>query len=1431
MMPDNFHNSEFAPTPAYHRWFWPLLVWLLSLAVTGFLWHLYSLDARQQLRADFEHEAANIKAQIEGQINIHAMMLKSFVGLFNASDVVTRQDFHEFFDSLNLKQDAHGFAGVGYVERVAAKDLKQHLAAVRSAGQANYQIKPPGVRPVYAPIVFMEPQDTNQSVFGFDPLTVLPAQSAMDQARDSGTLAISAKLILKQDAGTNTPGFVMYEPIYRKAAVLDTPAMRLANLVGWIDAPFCTAEFFAHIFPHGIPDIEVEIFDGSPLSANNLMYDSFVTPHTHSDGDSAVVHSLNLGGRTWTLVFYSRPGFGSKAIEQKPLLVAIAGVLLGTLLALLTALVLHIQRRNQDNSLKRVIEKQAKKREALRTESEHKLQGSVWAMNEAQRIARVGTYVTNIKTGLWEGSSILDDIFGIDNTFVKTIPNWNSLIAPEYRQELLDDYDQVITSDGKFKHDYQVVRPVDGQMRWVSALGEFTFDSDGSPAFLRGTIQDIHERKLAELELMRYRDHLEALVNEKTADLQHSVDATRRALAELEQQKRVIDHHAIVTITDPEGRITYGNSKFTEITGYTPSEFLGHTHALIHTDHQPVGFFQAMFDVISQGKVWRGLVCNRAKDGHLFWVDTTVLALMSEEGKPLQYTAVRTDVTQRKLMEDELNISRKRFVSLIENINGVLFTLTSEGVFEYVSPQWTLSLGHDQSEVIGQAFTDFVHPEDVLNCLAFMQRILDTGRKHAGVEYRMHRKDGSYLWCSASGSLMKDESTGSVTLVGIGHDISKSRQAKQALQESLSLQNATLESTDYGILVVDINRHVTCHNQRFIDLWQMPPELLLAPTNAPMLAFAASKMAQPEQFLTKVSALYDNPKACSNDTIELADGRVFRRVSRPQFIGEAVVGRVWSFDDISDLKRAEAAALASSRAKSEFLANMSHEIRTPMNGVVGMIDILKQTDLNSEQMRMLGTIHHSSLALLNILNDILDYSKIEAGKLEVEHIPTQVHELIHSVAQLMSNDASVKSIVLSVNIAPELPEWIYSDPTRLRQVLLNLTGNALKFTPSQPDHLPRILIDAAPCSLSEGQSGLMLRVVDNGIGMSEEVVARLFQPFTQADSSTSRQFGGSGLGLSICQRLITLMGGQITVRSALGQGSKFTVTLPLRQAPAVDVPFNGQERRKRPRRPTPSFEQAAANGQLILLAEDNETNREVLCEQLRLLGCAVDVANDGLAALEKWRANLYALLLTDCHMPHMDGFALTAAIRLAEAPDTHLPIIAVTASAMQGEAERCLASGMDDYLSKPLQLKTLGTMLNKWLAPIPHPSDVAPDLPVPATRTEASLPAWNPDTLKELVGNNVSTHLRLLTRFQINTQTQLTDIQAAAQDGNTKRLTTLAHTLKSAARTVGALALGELCQQIEHAGLADDVNTCRTLVSGLEATYASASALIQEAML
>lgn len=412
-------------------------------------------------------------------------------------------------------------------------------------------------------------------------------------------------------------------------------------------------------------------------------------------------------------------------------------------------------------------------------------------------------------------------------------------------------------------------------------------------------------------------------------------------------------------------------------------------------------------------------------------------------------------------------------------------------------------------------------------------------------------------------------------------------------------------------------------------------------------------------------------------------------VSVPLFGDDRLAGSVTVFHDLrrqreltAALVAAKEAAEANARAKSEFLANMSHELRTPMNGVIGMADLLLAEELSATQREYAETIRTSADHLLALLNDILDFSKIEAGAMTLEHIPFAPAEPIGSLIDTFRPGAVKKGLALAADLSPRLPAALLGDPLRLRQVLANLVGNALKFTPSGS---VTVYIDWVA-------ERLILAVRDTGIGIDEATLAKLFTPFTQADSSMTRKYGGTGLGLAITKRLVELMGGAISVASQPGQGSTFRVEIPAPLATLESEGATGQAALAT----EAAAPQMGAHTLSILVAEDNRVNQQVVTAMLQRLGHRVTLAADGSEAVEAFCNGHFDLILMDALMPKMDGFDATQAIRTIEATrGGHVPIAALTASVLEGDREKCLAAGMDDFLAKPITLDSLKNFLKE----------------------------------------------------------------------------------------------------------------------------------------
>ena len=961
---------------------------------------------------------------------------------------------------------------------------------------------------------------------------------------------------------------------------------------------------------------------------------------------------------------------------------------------------------------------------------------------------------------------------------------------------------------------------------------------------------------------------------------------------------------------------------------------------------------------------------------------------------------------QRKQIALTLAEKETRLRTLVGTIPDLVWLKDAEGIYLSCNSTFENFVGAKEADIVGKTDYDLVGRELAEFFREHDRKAMAVGKPCINEEWVTFADDGHSAMLETIKTPMYDSDGKLVGVLGIARDITERKRSEELLRK-LSL---AVEQSPSSIVITNLDANIEYVNEAFVKATGYSPGEVIGQNPRILHSGKNTKETYEDMWahLTRGEVWKGeliNKRKDGGEYIEFAlispvrqpDGKVTHYLAIKENITEfkraqeairrlntELEGKVAA--RTADLEQARLEAEQANRSKSEFLAAMSHEIRTPMNGVIGMIDVLQQSSLTGPQMEMANIIHDSAFSLLVVINDILDFSKIEAGKLQIESEPMSVAGAVEGAGDSLYQMALKKGVELTLFTDPSIPEAVLGDAGRLRQILVNLANNAIKFSGGQ-QRQGKVSLRAMLVGHTAEQVTLEFRVADNGIGIDAATQTRLFTPFTQADTSTTRTYGGTGLGLVISRRLANIMGGDITVQSELGKGSLFGVRLAFDLLPkqavasepaslvaglpclvvggaeslsddlaayllhdgaavgrATDIaaagewiaacspglcivvidtaddnlPLDGLRaaahartnldvrfvvigrggrrqcrvmaadqigldaevmhrrifleavaiaagRIKQPDSKSPgggvkvasvlsSRAEARRQGRLILIAEDNEINQKVILQQLILLGRTADVASNGREALKRWRSGDYAILFADLHMPEMDGYELTAAIRAAEKHDalvgaihesplhrSHTPIIAFTANALKGEADHCLALGMDDYLSKPVQLADLKAMLEKWLPIII--SDPMPDETVstadsssgvgralhaaeklcraePDLQLQGNIPV-DVNVLKALVGDDEAMIREFLHDFRLGAARIAAELRAACSAGQAATAGALAHKLKSSSRSVGALALGELCAAMEKAGKGGDAETLKMLLPRFEQELAS----------
>ncbi|MFS2005039.1 PAS domain S-box protein [Duganella sp. CT11-25] len=1001
-----------------------------------------------------------------------------------------------------------------------------------------------------------------------------------------------------------------------------------------------------------------------------------------------------------------------------------------------------------------------------------------------------GMWEWRIDSGTLKLSPRYCELLGYDpGAFHPTLEEWQTYVHPDDRarvERTIRDYLASSGGDsGQIRSEHRM-RAGDGSWKSVLARGMIIErDAAGRPLRAAGTMADISERAAAE-----------------EARMWAVVDATPGA----------------ALIADKGGRVRHANPACARCFGYEGAMTGRSVEQLAPEAMRSNGRARELF---SRPNLPGRVLCAIRADGSSFPAMVHI-SPVELAGQDLVIMTLR-DMTQRQRAEEALQASSERYRQIVQTAAEGIWMTNADDRTTFVNPTLAQMLDYEVEQMMGRAMTDFMDDAGRALLKQHLQHRLSGEASQGDVCFL--RRDGSSVWCLLSTTVINSDAGHYAGTLAMLTDITARRQAEGALRDSSQRLASIFNAVTNGLVMVDghgavIERNAAAarmlaHTEDLAGdgLWQGVREdgtpydgashpVRLALVTGISVRDVVMGLARPDgaRHWLSVNAepIPDQSGAVQLVVASLTDITDRKRGEDAlrelnEHLEERVAIRT------GELEHARQVAEEANQTKGQFLANMSHEIRTPMNGVIGMAYLALKTELDPRQRDYLEKIRFAGEHLLGIIDDILDISKIEAGKLEIEQVDFALDHVIQTLTTVVAPKAASRDLELVYDLDPTLPRVLRGDPLRLGQVLINYANNAIKFSEKGriEVRVRQVVGDAHGCLLR-------FEVSDCGIGLSEAEIDKLFQSFQQADTSTTREYGGTGLGLAICKQLAQLMGGEVGVRSRPGQGSTFWFTARLGISSAT-VPALIDRVKDAAAELLASSRSAAVMAALknarILLVEDNTFNQQIALEMLEEVGSSVCLAANGMEALELLRQTAFDCVLMDVQMPLMDGLEATRRIR-ADPRLADMRVLAMTATATSEDRVRCIEAGMDDFISKPIQPALMYQTIANWLPEraegAPREAPPAPARPAFKTTLGGDPAVIDLSILAKLLGYHPHKVRKFAFKFLHNTQDGLNQMETALGRGDLAALRELGHRLKSPARTVGALGMGELMLQMEQ---------------------------------
>lgn len=1239
------------------RYVEPGLAAAVGLALTlGAAWSIRQAESRNLNRSFFHLAVTETTSIVEAFRDLCEIELESLACFLENSRQVTHEEFRSYAKCLTANSTVQAWEWIPAITKDAKFRFEKDR---RREGLSDFIIWEQGVdggpdllsdREYYYPVSYVAPLTCNQDALGFDLGSESVRRSALEEAASTGMMTATEPLTLIQETGHET-GMLLCRPIFDDSpsralrgfavAVLRMETM-LSNSTGLTAKP--------DMLPMTIRIDELRS-DGSIQRLASMRLDNRRS-EVDQNGPNSVRRPIFVCGRSFAVAAIPTRTFSAMTASKMHWLVILAGLLTTTAVVLVTVLVVNRQ-----------------------AELEHRVQERTTELQESEALHRL------LLESLSAGVIIVD-------SRTKVIEQVNPMAAQLFGAPA----DQIT---GRVCHSF--LCPAEQGKCPITDCGQ---DIDNSErTMLRADGSEVPVLKSVRRILIQGQEKLLGTFVDITLQKQ-----TERKIAENEARLAATLQsigNGVVT-TDACGKVTHLNSAAEALTGWTDAQAKGRrvdtVFCIIHAKTRRE----------AKNPIWRAIEENRVigldnhtvlidRDGKERYIADSCAPIRTPDGQILGAVLVFHDVSDEYRQRRQLRESETKLAAITQSAQDAILMMDTQGAIRYWNPAAERILGYSREEAIGQNLHELLAPECYLaDHRAAFPEFVRTGRGDAvgkTVELSARRKCGQEITVALSLSAVSLK--GKWHAIGILRDISESKRVEAQLLEQTKLLQTILDGIPDIIALQDTNHTIIAYNKAGYELLGRTPEqargakcYAMIGRDSPCPDCSTAEAIATQTVVSRSGFVPERQEWIRATSIPILDesNRVTMVVEQLQDISVqeetimALESANKALEEFSD------AAEAATKAKSEFLANMSHEIRTPMTAILGFSEMLLETqeldELKKEHHEAIQTIRRNGEYLLNLINEILDLSKIEAGKLEIERTACSPAEIIDDVTSIMQIRAREKGLPLRTKFVDPIPETIECDPIRLRQILINLVGNAIKFTEKGC-----VCVTTRLLHKRGTPPMLQVKVFDTGIGMTELQIAKVFLPFTQADSSMTRKFGGTGLGLTISKHLAEMLGGDITVTSQPGMGSTFCLTVETGDLRSVQtLETSDVTRARQTRAATKQGDQRIKLGGRILLAEDGPDNQRLITLVLKKAGADVTLAENGQVACREAldasvRGEPFDVILMDMQMPVMDGYTAVALLREAKYRG---PILALTAHAMKGAERECLRAGCDGYLAKPI---------------------------------------------------------------------------------------------------------------------------------------------------